>query len=137
MRHQAMENIIAGLATSTIPVALQALVKQAAQLAEHSNRRPLFDAGAMLRTPAAMLALIQAATTESELIERHQCGDWGDITDADRRVNDLALQQGGQLVSLYRLRTNRFVLVVTAGDRRSTRVVLPEAPRVQASNMGL
>lgn len=114
-------------ASACVPLPLQELVRQARQLAQGSVRHALFDAGAVLRTPAAMLALIKAGATESELIERHQSGDWGDVTDADRRRNDLALQQGGELLSLYRLKTNRYVLLVTAGDRRSTRVVLPEA----------
>lgn len=46
-----------------------------------------FETGFISRTPGAVLALIQAGISEASLIERHQSGDFGQLSDADKASN--------------------------------------------------
>lgn len=57
-------------------------------------------------------------------ITRHLSCDWGDIGDADWRANDEAVRDGDRLVSVYRNRDMR-LLIVTEADRSATTVMLP------------
>jgi len=55
------------------------------------------------------------------LLDRHVTGDWGDLSDADRDANEVALNVGGRLLSCYKgvQDDSRFwtkVWVVTDGD---------------------
>ncbi|MFK1437579.1 methyltransferase [Pseudomonas aeruginosa] len=54
--------------------------------------------------------------------QRHFRGDWGDVSDAECKVNTAALQQKGPLYSCYRI-TPLLYLSVTTDDRRSLTIV--------------
>ncbi len=41
-------------------------------------------------------------------LRRHAHGDWGDLYPEDAIANDIALQQGGRLLSAYGFGQNRF-----------------------------
>ena len=36
-----------------------------------------------------------------QLLERHLCGDWGDVSDSDARANELALRHDLRIMSWY------------------------------------
>lgn len=83
-----------------------------------------FRLGRIVATPNALAQL----TPEDILlgIQRHQAGDWGDVEAHDRQENELSLQQGRRLLSVYRsVRGVRFWLI-TEADRSVTTVLLPE-----------
>jgi hypothetical protein len=85
----------------------------------------LFDTGFVVRTPGAFLALLEAEVTESNLIERHTTGDFGELSDADRESNWQALENGdGRVFSSYRVGDEK-VWVITEADRSSTTLLLP------------
>lgn len=58
-------------------------------------------------------------------LERHKAGDWGDITVEDKIENNLAVQQGFRVMSVYRIQ-GEAVWILTEADRSSTTVLLPE-----------
>lgn len=62
----------------------------------------------------------------SELLERHQRGDWGEIPPEDARENELSLREGFRVLSSYPLRTGRTCWIITEADRSSTCILLPE-----------
>lgn len=57
-------------------------------------------------------------------IARHHSGDWGEVCDDDKRLNDEALQYGSRLLSAYTLGGDQ-IWVITEADRSSTTVLLP------------
>ena len=85
----------------------------------------LFDTGFIVRTPGALLALIDAHVSECRLIERHLSGDFGDLCDEDREANRNAVASGGRVFSSYRLDAAHTVWVITEADRSATTVLLP------------
>jgi hypothetical protein len=83
--------------------------------------------GEVLATPRALEALTAAGRTLEELLERHLAGDWGDISGAQRRVNDAGIAAFSNLASAYLLPDGQRITIFTRGDRTHTLVHL--APR--------
>ena len=84
-----------------------------------------FAMGRLLATPGALKALEEAGQAPFRLLVRHQSGDWGDLSEADRRLNDEALVHKTRLFSAYRLKTGVKVWVITEADRCATTFLLP------------
>ena len=59
-------------------------------------------------------------------IQRHQAGDWGDVNEADREANDLALIEGTRLWSVYHAASGVEFQIITEANRSVTTVLLPE-----------
>lgn len=58
-------------------------------------------------------------------LARHGRGDWGELCQADIEANELALQDGARLLSVYRDRLNNRFWIITEWDRSVTTVLLP------------
>ena len=57
---------------------------------------------------------------------RHLSGDWGDLDDGDRRLNDTALQSGDdRLFSSYQVAPDLKLWIITEWDRSVTTLLLP------------
>jgi len=59
-------------------------------------------------------------------LQRHHSGDWGDVDDHDRQMNDDALRNGDRLVSIYKSVRDQKFYIITEWDRSVTTVLLPE-----------
>jgi hypothetical protein len=59
-------------------------------------------------------------------LDRHANGDWGDVCEADRRENEISLNQRLRLFSVYHDRTGVKFWIITESDRSATTVLLPE-----------
>lgn len=53
-------------------------------------------------------------------------GDWGDVSDKDRVENELALQEGDRLFSVYMKEGQPKLWIITEWDRSATTVLFPE-----------
>jgi hypothetical protein len=62
---------------------------------------PLFSLGRLVATPAALALLSGAGESPTELLARHQSGDWGDASPEDTRENELSVLQGFRILSSY------------------------------------
>jgi hypothetical protein len=85
----------------------------------------------MLATPGALAALFAAQQTAVELLDRHSRGDWGDICESDKELNEQSLEHGSRLMSTFTLTTGVKVWIITeaadgAGRRMATTILLPE-----------
>lgn len=84
---------------------------------------PRFPLGRIVITPAAHDVLhppdIQTA------LDRHGSGDWGELDDADKRENNIALEQGLRLLSAYTDRGKVRFWIITEADRSVTTILLP------------
>ena len=83
-----------------------------------------FPLGAVYITRAAQSAL--SAIDIHVAISRHSKGDWGIVDESDRAANDMALQNGERLFSVYRSEAGARFYVITEWDRSATTVLLPE-----------
>lgn len=86
--------------------------------------KPLFGLGRLLATPAALDVLTKAQCHPAELLQRHQCGDWGELCMSDAQSNLEALVTGARLLSVYKVAGVRLYVITDAvGDdkqRQST-----------------
>lgn len=94
--------------------------------------RALFDLGQTVATPAALDAVGGDASAFFPFILRHHAGDWGELTRhgdpdemSDWERNDLALLDGGRLLSAYLLPDGVKLWIITEADRSATTVLLP------------
>ena len=86
----------------------------------------LFEGGWVLATPRALATLAEAEIEAIDLLARHLVGDWGDVNEAEKLLNDLAVTNSQRLTSVYRLPTGHEVWVTTSGDRQTTWLKLPD-----------
>lgn len=59
------------------------------------------------------------------LLTRHAKGDWGDLNANGKKTNDDALKAGGRLFSAYEITPTSEFWIITEGDRKVTRILLP------------
>lgn len=58
-------------------------------------------------------------------VNRHLAGDWGDVCEADKGVNEDALKKGGRLLSVYHTQGGVKFWIITEADYSATTVLLP------------
>ena len=88
-------------------------------------RRPLFELGKVVGTPAAIRKLEEAKLTPSDLLDRHVHGDFGDLHDEDREANESAVKVGERILSSYPIPGHVRIWIITEADRSSTTLLLP------------
>jgi hypothetical protein len=78
-------------------------------------------------TPGALGAFMRALDeVPSKYLARHASGDWGELTEHDRKANEYALAHGLRVLSAYLLSSGERIWVVTEADRSMTTILLPE-----------
>jgi hypothetical protein len=88
--------------------------------------QPKFSLGHLTATPSALQALQEAGQSPSVFLEKHVEGDWGDVCDEDKRLNNQAVVSGERLLSAYRTLNGVRIWIITEADRSSTCILLPE-----------
>ena len=95
------------------------------------TNKPLFSLGRIVATPGALEALHNAGQQPGDFLARHVIGDWGDLDDEDRNLNNAALIDGSRILSAYTTRKGERIWVITeaaneVGLRYCTVVLKPE-----------
>jgi hypothetical protein len=86
---------------------------------------PRFALGQVVATPGALAALSQANQTPLAFLQRHQAGDWGEVSPTDKQENDFSVEQGFRILSAYPLNTGVKLWLLTEADRSYTTLLLP------------
>lgn len=86
----------------------------------------LFPLGQIVATPGALDLLDRSETNATELLSRHQEGDWGCVPPVDAEANDEGLESGGRLLSSYMLNEKEKLWIITEWDRSVTTLLLPD-----------
>ena len=82
---------------------------------------------ALGRTVITRAALAQLTPADVALaLSRHARGDWGDVSEEDRRKNELSVREGFRILSVYNSANGRKFWVITEADRSATTILLPE-----------
>ena len=87
---------------------------------------PRFPLGNVVATPGALSALATAGHSPQEFLDRHASGDWGELSEEDRRENEFSIAEGLRILSAYRLQDETKIWIITEADRSSTCILLPE-----------
>lgn len=80
--------------------------------------------GDVVVMPGAMVKLPPEDVTVA--LQKHTRGDWGELDIEDSQLNDLRLQEGGPIASIYIASNGVKFYVLTESDRSITTVLLPE-----------
>jgi hypothetical protein len=98
-----------------------------------------FELGRLLATQGAVHMLEAFQVNPVSLVARHVAGDWGDLCEEDRALNEASITSGARIMSSYRLQReegektiSQTVWVITdatdggpEGDRPCTTILLP------------
>ena len=87
--------------------------------------RCLFALGQVVATPGALDLLDRTGSNATELLQRHQAGDWGSVPPEDAALNDYSLTHEGRLLSSYPLNGSERLWIITEWDRSVTTLLLP------------
>lgn len=89
------------------------------------RKHPLFPLGAVVATPGALDLLDRHGINATQLLARHQYGDFGTVCADDANENMFAIQHGSRILSAYEVGGER-LWVITEADRSATTLLLPE-----------
>jgi hypothetical protein len=92
---------------------------------QYGYNQSLFALGRISVSPKALYAIDNAEESLTDILIRHQAGDWGEMSRHERACNDYAARRGIDVISAYRLSTGNKLWVITSGDRRTTKVQIP------------
>ncbi|QPI43594.1 plasmid related protein [Pectobacterium aroidearum] len=85
-----------------------------------------FSPGAIIMTSGIANLVEQGHLNPAAYLNRHLCGDWGELGENDRRQNDHALASGeDRLFSSYQVNPNLKIWIITEWDRSVTTLLLP------------
>ena len=59
-------------------------------------------------------------------LKRHLNGDWGELSEEDKKENDLSLVEGFRILSAYRHKDGTKIWIITEADRFMTTILFPE-----------
>jgi hypothetical protein len=76
-------------------------------------------------TPGALSALQKAEQEPREFLDRHVNGDWGEVPEADKQENEVAVEQGFRILSAYTTSAGDQIWILTEADRSATTIMLP------------
>jgi hypothetical protein len=91
-----------------------------------------FPLGQIVVTPKAEEVLQHWGQSADAILARHQSGDWGEVSDEQRRVNEDGLGKRFNLVSCYHTPSGQWLTVFTKADRSLTLVSI--SPDQRGSN---
>ena len=85
-----------------------------------------FSPGQVVVTAGIDELVRQGRLNPAPYLRRHLHGDWGDLSDNDRRLNDAALKSGeDRLFSSYQVTPDLKLWIITEWDRSVTTLLLP------------
>lgn len=85
-----------------------------------------FPLGEIVATPGALDALSAVGHPPATYLRRHVSGDWGELSDGDKELNEAALLDGDRILSHYQLGNGQRIYVITEWDRSVTTILLPD-----------
>lgn len=79
----------------------------------------MFEFGRIVGTPAVLSILTDKEVTY--VLTRHAKGDWGEVSEANKKENDFSAKNGYRICSVYTVRGMK-VHVITEADRSATTI---------------
>jgi hypothetical protein len=87
----------------------------------------LFELGKITMTPSAISVIASFKVSIGDLLDRHEKGDYGDVSEVDWRENTLALlpESVERIMSVYNIETEK-LWIITDPDRKVTTLLTEE-----------
>lgn len=82
----------------------------------------LFPTGRLGSSPTVLMKLPKEEMFQ--MLERHLCGDWGDVSESDAKENEYALRHGLRIISHYKSSGGELIQILTEADRSVTTIQL-------------
>ena len=94
---------------------------------KEGDRLSKFQLGQLLMTRGVMISLqdVEFADFVTESLKRHAAGDWGDLSEEDKKENDFSLDKYLRLLSAYK-KNDWKIWIITEADRSATTILFPE-----------
>ncbi len=89
---------------------------------KNASAGQLVPIGRLAATPAVLEKIPRPELMAA--LKRHMRRDWGDVSEADRKANDLALNTGERLLSSYKSGSGTKFWIITEGNRSYTTILL-------------
>jgi pilus assembly protein CpaF len=107
---------------------------------QQTERKPLFDLGQLVATPGALAALEKSGQSPIDFLSRHVTGDWGELSEDDRKENQFSVEKGFRILSSYKTKAGESTLLSILGKfiPRDERVlVIEDTAELQLSQHNL
>lgn len=93
--------------------------------------KPKFPLGRTVATSQALEALEESGQSPTDFLDRHAQGDWGDVCEEDKGLNDQSLIDGSRILSSYTTLQGVKIWIITEaaddnGNRMASTILLPE-----------
>jgi hypothetical protein len=88
-------------------------------------KRALFQLGAVVMMPGARDPMKQLGLDPMHYLSRHVAGDWGDLSEEDRKENDYSVNKRLRILSAYGTGDSK-LWVITEADRSVTTILRPD-----------
>ena len=88
--------------------------------------QPLFAPGTLKLSEKVHWLASKSLIDPLPFVQRHLRGDWGEVSEAERQMNSVALEQGAPMTSRFQITPRLFLVVITSDDQGTTVVQLPE-----------
>jgi hypothetical protein len=83
-----------------------------------------FALGRVVATRNCLDHLVSIGASALPYLQRHQRGDWGNLSNSDKQANERAVDHGGRILSKYMLKDGTPIYLITEADRSYTTVML-------------
>lgn len=91
-----------------------------------TNGNAKFPLGQIVATPGALDLLRESGENAAKFLNCHVHGDYGEVCEEDRQLNEQAVANGSRILSAYRTSKNERLWVITEADRSSTCLLRPD-----------
>ncbi len=83
-----------------------------------------FKIGQLVITPGALEALQDSGESPWVFLIRHVAGDWGELDEEDKRLNDQSVKDGSRILSAYMTAKGKKVWIITEAEPRGSSCIL-------------
>lgn len=87
--------------------------------------KPTLQLGRVCMTQGVHQLVTTGQVNPIPLLQRYIAGDWGNVSDNDRKQNDRAARIGDRIMAAYELSPTLTVWIITEWDRSVTTLLLP------------
>jgi type IV secretory pathway ATPase VirB11/archaellum biosynthesis ATPase len=110
-----MKGICFPCAAQAAPLRSKSQIQKQENAMQQTERKPLFDLGQLVATPGALAALEKSGQSPMDFISRHVTGDWGELSEDDRKENQFSVEKGFRILSSYKTNAGETTLLNALG----------------------
>ena len=87
--------------------------------------KALFQLGAVVMTQGAKCLMKELGLDPAHYLARHVTGDWGDLSEDDKKENDFSVTRNLRILSAFGTGESK-LWIITEADRSATTILRPD-----------